>query len=283
MKHIVVFGGSGYIGTEVCSAFSQLEEPTLNVDIAEPEGLIVPYMHADIRMIDELTPMAECPFQAIVMLAAVKEVTACESDPILAWDVNLTGLIRAVRACSPYRPHIVFASSAAVYGNASGVVDESHPTNPTSVYGITKLAGERFVRHVAESTGAPATILRIFNVHGYNELWQGPAASSLPARIEHAAHNEEPLTINGGDWDTPDGTPVRDYIHVSEVARAIVNASDRTNGELCEVINIGSGTGTSAAELCEQNNVRYLIGPRRPGDIGMSIADVSKAQTLLSL
>ena len=172
---------------------------------------------------------------------------------------------------------MVFSSSAATFGTTdSELVTEETPTNPESPYGESKLIGEWLIRDQARATGLRHTSLRYFNVVGLGQrrpLRHQPA-QPVPDRLRDAPEGRKTPRINGDDYDTPDGTCVRDYVHVADLAVSHVVAAQRlaAGEDLLPVYNLGSGTGSSVREIMDAirtaTGIDFTpeIGPRRPGD-----------------
>lgn len=236
---------------------------------------------------------------AVIHLAGKKSVGESVADPILYFHDNLVGaiaLLEAMRNCDVSR--IVFSSSATVYG-ASEIqpLAETAPTCVLNPYGRTKLMIEHMISDVAASVaGFKAVSLRYFNPVGAHESGQiGENPADVPNNLfpyvaQTAAGMRDMVRVFGGDYDTPDGTGVRDYIHVVDLAKGHVAAvghlfSGRATGH--EPINLGTGTGHSVLEVIEAfskaSGVRipYEIVARRPGDVAVSLADATLAKGLL--
>lgn len=252
-----------------------------------PEG--VPLIEAslgDQAVLEET--MASHGVTGVIHIAGFKFAGMSVEDPLLAYDNNVTGTMSLLRAMEQQSvARIVFSSSSSVYGNAaSGLVTEDHPFNPTSPYGESKVIGEWLLRNQGVATGLTHTSLRYFNVVG----------SGVPSLPDVSPYNlfsmvfaglEQGVspTIFGHDYDTPDGTCIRDYIHVSDLAAAHVAAAKRMDsGEPIEAAyNLGSGTGTSVAEMMSaiaraiDHEFTPIRGPRRAGDPARVVASGDRA------
>jgi UDP-glucose 4-epimerase len=216
------------------------------------------------------------------------------------YDNNIASLLNVLQVMQ-WRgvKDLVFSSSCTVYGQPSTMpVDETAPDHDAnSPYGYTKVVGERMIRDMGRSDDAfKAVLLRYFNpigAHPEGHIGEQPndAPSNLvPFITQTAAGLRERLVIHGSDYDTPDGTCMRDFVHVQDVARAHVMALEWMAGRtapLCEAFNLGAGEGHSVKKVVdtfeEVSGVRvpHVLGPRRPGDIAAIWADTSKSRTLL--
>ncbi len=237
---------------------------------------------------------------AVIHFAASKAVGESVTNPLKYFRNNLFSLINLLNCMQAASvSNIVFSSSATVYGNPDSLpVTEGTATKPAlSAYGSTKQMGEDILQKTAAAGLVNAIALRYFNPAGSHasallgELPIGTPNNLLPFVTQTAAGKIEMLTVYGNDYDTPDGTCVRDYIHVVDLAKAHVKSCDRLlnqqQNDSLEVFNIGTGKGCSVLELIhafEQYNdvqLKYTIGQRRKGDAASMYADVSLAQSEL--
>jgi UDP-glucose 4-epimerase len=286
----LVTGGAGYIGAHVVRSLVAAGMRTVVLDDLS-SGFVafvpphVPFVHGSILDGDLLLgAMADHDVTGVIHIAGFKYAGVSVQRPLHTYRQNVTGtsvLLAAMQDRGVDR--IVFSSSAAVYGApVVPLVTEDTPTNPASPYGESKLIGEWLLRDQAVATGLRHTSLRYFNVVG----------SGDPAVFDASPHNLFPLVfaalhegraprINGDDYATPDGTNVRDYVHVADVAAAHVAAARRLDaGEALEpAYNLGSGDGVSVREImdavAEVAGIRFTpeIGPRRPGDPDRIVAN----------
>lgn len=307
---VLVTGGAGYIGShtliELCAQGHEVFVVD-NFDNSSPEALIrvgelvqrkIPYARLDLRDSDGLGALMERERpEAVIHFAGLKAVGESEQKPLLYYDVNIAGtvsLLQAMRRADCTR--IVFSSSATVYGVPQYLpFDEAHPCAPNNVYGQTKYMAERIIADWARATpGAAAVLLRYFNpvgAHVSGRIGEDPSDipnNLMPFVAQVAVGRRDKLSVFGDDYDTPDGTGVRDYIHVTDLARAHSAALDYAAGhEGAEVFNVGTGQGYSVLEMvaafarASGREIPYEIAPRRPGDIARSLADPSKANRLL--
>ena len=233
--------------------------------------------------------------QAAVYLAAFKAVGESMLKPEKYSINNIIGTMNLLNAASETGlRYIIFSSSAAVYGEPAYLpIDEKHPTNPENYYGFTKLEIERFLSWYDKLKGIRYASLRYFNAAGYDikgritGLEQNPA-NLLPVIMEAACGMREELAVFGDDYDTPDGTCIRDYIHVSDLAVAHALALDYVcKNDKSITVNLGSETGSSVLEVLEAarritgQQIRSRIAERRPGDPAKLTASAGLARSLL--
>lgn len=307
---ILLCGGAGYIG---CHTYVVLAERGHQVTIADnfinssPEvlnrlqqltGAPVPFHQVDLRdkpAVEAL--LAQEPFDAVVHFAALKAVGESCERPLDYFENNISGtinLLQAMRSAGVHR--LVFSSSATVYGDPEQVpVNEQARLQVTNPYGRTKLVMEELIGDLCRSDpGFAAANLRYFNPVGAHvsgligEDPNGIPNNLMPYICQVAVGRREKLNIFGGDYPTTDGTGVRDYIHVVDLARAHADALDylfRTNRSL--TVNLGTGRGISVLELANAfsnasgREIPYEIVARRPGDVAAVYADSGLAQQLL--
>ena len=320
---VLVCGGAGYIGSHTCVALAERGHPVVIVDnfcnsapgVLPRLGRLIgraPEAHrVDIRDADALAAVfAGQRFDAVIHFAALKSVGESCAKPLEYFDNNISGtvsLLRAMRAADVGR--LVFSSSATVYGEPSTLpIDESAPLSVTNPYGRTKLIAEQIIGDVcASDPGLSAISLRYFNPVGAHpsgiigEAPNGVPNNLMPYICQVAVGLRERLQVFGGDWPTVDGTGVRDYIHVMDLARAHVHAvealgrlDDRGPETFLDnplhghrPINLGVGRGVSVLELMRSfeaasgRAVPYEIVDRRPGDVAEVYADPRLADVLL--
>jgi UDP-glucose 4-epimerase len=290
-------GGAGYIGSHVLRALLAIGERVVVLDDLStgdrsrvPAG--VPLVVASVG--DEATVrgvLREHRIGGVIHLAAKKSVEESCVDPLLYYQENLGGLVsvlQAMRAESVDR--LVFSSSAAVYGTPDRApVDEAAATSPESPYGRTKLVGEWMVRDAVAAYGVSAVCLRYFNVVGCAEpgLADAEGTNLFPRLLQRVAARQ-PVLVFGGDYPTEDGTCVRDYIHVQDLAEAHVAAARLTgSGRQDEVINVGCGRGYSVLDVVGEfarsagRTIPYTVSPRRAGDPASVVADAGRAAGVL--
>jgi UDP-glucose 4-epimerase len=290
----LVTGGAGYIGSHVVRA---LQADGLDVVVIDDlssghRGFVpaeVPFVEASILDTAALDALfAQHPIDGVVHLAGYKYAGESVKLPLHTYEQNVTGtttLLAAMQRAGVAR--IVFSSSAGVYGTPTvELVTETTATTPESPYGETKLIGEWLLADQGRATGLVHTSLRYFNVVGSGSLeLRDTSPHNLFPLVFRALEEGRTPKIFGTDYPTPDGTCVRDYVHVADVARAHVAAARRMlAGEpLAPVYNLGSGDGSSVRQIMDAM-VRGTgidfdpeLAPRRPGDPARTVADGSLA------
>ncbi|WP_136706762.1 UDP-glucose 4-epimerase GalE [Agromyces sp. H66] len=285
----MVTGGAGYIGAHVVRAFADQGIDTVVVDdLSSGRHAFLPpatpFVHGTILDGAQLeATMKRFNVQGVVHLAGFKYAGVSVSRPLHTYRQNVTGtatLLAAMEATGVDR--IVFSSSAAVYGTPDvDLVTEDTERHPESPYGESKLIGEWLLADQARATGLRHTSLRYFNVVGSGsaEVYDASPHNLFPLVFDALLEGRTPR-INGGDYPTPDGTCVRDYIHVADLAAAHVVAAWRLDaGDSLEpVYNLGSGDGVSVGEIMRAvaavTGIEFApeIGPRRPGDPARIVA-----------
>jgi UDP-glucose 4-epimerase len=297
---ILVIGGAGYIGSHVVCALLDMRHDVCvfdNMSSGQQENLFsgADFIAGDVLDYPALRAALAAGFDAVVHLAAFKAAGESMIMPEKYSVNNISGAINILNAmCETSCRKLVFSSSAAVFGEPQYIpVDEAHPVNPENYYGFTKLEIERIAGWYGRLKGLRCASLRYFNAAGYDGqgrikgLEKNPA-NLIPIIMEAAAGMRPELSIYGDDYDTPDGTCIRDYIHVSDLARAHVQALDflAASGESI-VLNLGSETGSSVQEVLEAARkitgrpIPAKIAPRRAGDPAKLTASSARAKTVL--
>jgi UDP-glucose 4-epimerase len=282
---VLVIGGAGYIGSHVTKALLAAKHEVTVFDNLS-SGLLINlfpnagFIAGSIMHPDDIDAAFARGFDACVHLAAFKAVGESMAEPEKYSLNNISGTINILNAASRHGcRNIVFSSSAAIFGTPSYVpIDESHTAKPESYYGFTKLEIERFLRWYDELKGIKFAALRYFNAAGYDVdgdivgLERNPQ-NLLPIVMEVAMGWRKELQIFGKDYDTRDGTCVRDYVHVSDLAEAHVNALAYISSKRESLtVNLGSEAGVTVTEMVEAARrvtgkeipARYVA--RRPGD-----------------
>ncbi|MCC7507382.1 MAG: UDP-glucose 4-epimerase GalE [Saprospiraceae bacterium] len=308
--NILVTGGAGFIGSHTVVALVEAGfTPVIVDDFSNSERLVldglekilgrsVSCYEADCNDAAAMRDIFEREKPAgVIHFAAFKAVGESMAEPLKYYRNNLGSLITLLEIMQETgAPNLIFSSSATVYGQPEHLpVKEDSPAQPAmSVYGNTKRIGEEILRDVA-AAGKPFKIisLRYFNPIGAHpsgligELPRGVPNNLVPFITQTAAGLRPQLSVFGDDYDTPDGTAIRDYIHVMDLAEAHVTAfqhlAARPETALYEAINVGTGEGASVMQVIRSfeaasgQKLNFHISPRRPGDVESVYADVSKA------
>lgn len=314
---ILVTGGAGYIGSHtIIDILESTDHEVVSIDNfsnSEPDtfdriekitGKRVKNYNIDLTDYERLKReffLVEEGIEGIIHFAALKSVGESVEKPAMYYHNNLNSLINLLKSAHKFDVrHFIFSSSCTVYGNAKKQpVTEETPTQQTeSPYGYTKLVGEKILSDFTKSKpGFTAISLRYFNpvgahMSGLNgELPKGRPNNLVPVITQFASGWIEELAVHGDDYNTHDGTAIRDYIHVSDIAHAHVLALEQLNrGEekqAYDVFNLGSGHGVTVLEVLrafeEVNDYQlaYKMGPRRAGDVETIYADITKANEQL--
>lgn len=310
MKTILVTGGMGYIGSHVCVELLQAGYRVVIVDnlvnsgrdvlgrIAEISGTEPVFCEADLCDLDAVRAVFRAhEIDGVIHFAGLKAVGESVEQPLRYYSNNLTGTLHLLTAMQEAECQVlVYSSSATVYGAHNPVpFVETMPTSATNPYGYTKVVQERMLTDIAAAQpDMSVLLLRYFNpvgAHPSGLLGENPNGipNNLMPYVAKVATGELPCVhVFGDDYDTPDGTGLRDYIHVCDLAHghvlALKHAFSRTG---TDIINLGTGRGSSVLELIRAfsgacgRELPYVIGPRRAGDIAACWADTEKAQRVL--
>src|SRR5271157_4644715 len=300
MRSILVTGGAGFIGSHVCKRLSAEGFLPITYDnLSTGNRKAVrwgPLVEADIADTRTLVDAYERHRpEALIHFAASAYVGESVADPEKYYRNNVAGMLSALHACRATEVGVVvFSSSCAVYGNAPvAPIDERAPLAPVSPYGRTKVMGEEILHDFGEAYGLRYAALRYFNASGADpdgELgeWHDPETHLIPRALLAAAGRIGRLEVYGDDYPTPDGTCVRDYIHVSDLARAHLLALRRLiDGSDSMRLNLGSGRGSSAQEVINtiarvtSREIPLVVRPRRAGDPPVLHADTRLARRVL--
>jgi UDP-glucose 4-epimerase len=285
----MVTGGAGYIGAHVVRAFGERDLPTVVVDDLSSghRGFVpgdVPFVEGSILDTDLLVEtLCERAVVGVVHVAGFKYAGVSVQRPLHTYHQNVTGTLSVLRAMQEAGvDKVVFSSSAAAYGTPDvDTVTERTPTSPESPYGESKLVGEWLLQDQATATGLAHTSLRYFNVvgSGTEELYDTSPHNLFPLVIEALVEGRTPV-INGDDYPTPDGTCVRDYVHVGDLAVSHVAAARAlaAGTALERVYNLGSGDGLSVRQIMDAMarvtgiDFEPEVRARRPGDPARIVA-----------
>lgn len=297
---VLVIGGAGYIGSHVVkelmakghsvTVFDNLSSG-LKQNLFKENGFI----KGDILNKKQLDKAFSKGFDAFIHLAAFKAAGESMIKPEKYSVNNITGTLNILNSAVEHDcKYMVFSSSAATFGEPQYLpIDENHPKNPENYYGFTKLKIEEFMAWYDKLKGLKFAALRYFNAAGYDVdgilygLEQNPA-NLLPIVMEVACGMREKMKIFGNDYDTRDGTCIRDYVHVNDLASAHVKALEYISSKNESItVNLGSETGTTVTEMVEA--ARRITGhpipadyvERRPGDPANLVASAKKAEELL--
>ena len=291
---ILVTGGAGYIGAHIVRAFGEAGLDSVVVDDLSsghrefvPDD--VPFIDLNITRTKKLTEaLRRYDIEAVVHLAGFKYAGVSVERPLHTYQQNVQGTVSLLRAMAEHGiGTIVFSSSAAVYGTPDiALVTEDTPTAPESPYGESKLVGEWVIADQARATGLRHTSLRYFNVVGSGtpDLYDSSPHNLFPLVIRALSEGHRPK-IFGADYPTPDGTCVRDYVHVADLAQAhVVAAQKLLAGESLEpVYNLGSGDGVSVRQImtavARATGIDFepQVVDRRPGDPARIVASGERA------
>lgn len=297
---VLVVGGAGYIGSHVCKALLKAGYQVRvfdNLSTGLKENVLggAEFVQGNILNPSQIqTALTDC--EAVIHLAAFKAAGESMLYPEKYSVNNLVGTINLLNAvsASPIRK-IIFSSSAAVYGEPKYLpIDEQHPTEPINYYGFTKLEIERLLSWYDQLKNIKFAALRYFNAVGYDSegelkgLEKNPA-NLLPIVMEVAQGKRPQLEIFGADYETPDGTCIRDYVHVDDLADGHVKALQYLiNKNESLTVNLGTANGLSVKEIIAETErqlgrpIATKISPRRAGDPAVLYANSQKAKELLS-
>jgi UDP-glucose 4-epimerase len=297
---ILVTGGAGYIGSHMAKLLVETgAEVTVLDDLstghAEAAGR-ANFVRGDIADVPATRDLLKKRgIEAVVHFAASSLVGESMADPLKYYRRNVGGtaaLVQAMREAKVTR--IVFSSTAAVYGDPVRIpIDEAHPTQPVNPYGASKLAVERMLADCSSAYGIGAVVLRYFNAAGADASGtigerHDPETHLIPLVLQAAAGRRESISVFGNDWPTRDGTCVRDYIHVSDLCVAHLQALEwLAKGGRYECFNLGNGEGATVLEVIDAARrvtakpIKIVQAPRRAGDPPSLVADASKARRVL--
>lgn len=302
-RHVLVCGGAGYIGSHVCKRLAEqglrpvvLDNlstghrwavkwgPLIEADLLDPTALVAVFRNHR--------------FEAVMHFAAKSIVAESVAEPATYFRNNVVGTLNLLDAmCIGEVEKLVFSSTAAVYGDpAYTPIDEKHPTRPINPYGRSKLMAEQLIAEYCTIRGLRAVCLRYFNAAGADRAGEigeahDPETHLIPNIIRAALDpSAGPVQVFGDDYPTPDGTCIRDYIHVEDIAQAHLQALNLLQtSNACMVLNLGSGSGYSITEVlhaCRRiadGRPESIIAARRDGDPAILVADGRRAVEILAL
>ncbi len=315
MARLLVTGGAGFIGSHTCLVLLEAGHELLVIDNfanSSPEalkrvsalagaeaGARLEVIEGDIRSSADLEQaFQQGPFAGVVHFAGLKAVGESVAEPLKYWDVNVGGSQQLLAAMATHRCRtLVFSSSATLYGYPESVpIQETAAVQPINPYGHTKAAVERMLHDLANSEpGWRIACLRYFNPVGAHPSGRiGEAPNGIPNNLfpfisQVAVGRREQVHVFGGDWPTPDGSGVRDYIHVMDLAEGHQAALEVLLNERDQLLtlNLGSGQGHSVLEVIHAfeeasgQSIPYVVANRRPGDAAITVADPAEARRRL--
>ena len=315
MKKILVTGGCGYIGSHTIVDLVENGYEAISVDnnsrssarilegVEKITGKKVKNYKVDLCNFDDTFAIFQEneDIEAIIHFAAYKSVSESVEQPLMYFENNLQSLINLLKCVQEFHiPYFVFSSSCTVYGNPDVIpVTELTPPKPAeSPYGYTKQMGEQIINEFSKANPSQCVLLRYFNPVGAHptahigELPIGKPANLVPVITQTAIGKLPQVTIYGNDYPTRDGTCLRDFIHVCDIAHAHTLAvqflmEGKTN-KRCEVFNLGTGNGVTVLEAIKAfekvtgEKLNYVVGPRRAGDVVAIYANNDYARTQLN-
>lgn len=295
-RHVLVTGGAGYVGSHACKALARAGFVPVTFDNLSTGWRDAvrfgPLEEGDLTDAPRLAEVfARWKPVAVMHFAALSLVGEAVRDPGLYWRMNVLGALNLIEAAAAANClDFVFSSTCATYGDQDGVVlDEDTPQAPINAYGASKRAIEDMLRDFGVSHGLRSVIFRYFNVAGADpeaevgEFHQ-PETHLVPLLLDAVAGRRPALTVHGADYATPDGTCIRDYVHVADLADAHVLGLDwLLNGRGSRVFCLGTGRGFSVREVIEHARivtnraVPVVEGGRRPGDAARLVSGSARA------
>jgi UDP-glucose 4-epimerase len=300
---LLVTGGAGYVGS-VCTAhlLAAGHEVTVLDDLSTGHRDAVPagagFVEGDVAVAAGEV-LGAAGYDGVLHFAARSLVGESVTDPAKYWHGNVVTSVALLDAVRAHRvPRLVFSSTAATYGEPeTSPITEDSPTRPTNPYGATKLAIDHAIGSYAAASGGElgAVSLRYFNVAGAHRPADGPMLGErhttethlIPLVLQVALGRREQVSMFGDDWPTPDGTCVRDYIHVDDLAAAHLLALEHAQPSAHLVCNLGNGTGFSVREVVEAcrrvtgHPIPAVVAPRRAGDPAVLVASAQRARSEL--
>lgn len=299
-KKILVVGGCGFIGSEVNKLLHQAGYETVILDNLSDSskrsvkwGTFIKGDLGNRRLLEKL--FSTHHFDAVMHFAAYIDVGESVRNPRKYYDNNVSKTLTLLNAMCDHDVKIfIFSSTAAVYGlPTQPLLSEDHPKNPINPYGQTKLIIEKILEDFDIAYGLKSAKMRYFNAAGGDpdgqiKLFSHKKTNLIPLILD-AVRKKQPITIHGTDYPTPDGTCVRDYVHIYDLGIAHIKAMEKLfEGGKSEAYNLGNGKGFSVREVIRatekvlQTSIQVIEGPRRPGDPPFLLADTTKAQKLLN-
>jgi len=306
---VLITGGAGFIGSHTCVSFLEAGEDVVVLDnfanaslvslrrVADITGRTVHIVRGDIRdtdLVADTLKTHKCT--SVIHLAGSKAVQESIEQPILYYENNFFGTLSVVKAMwRAETRRLIYSSSATVYGTPQSLpLIETHGVNPINPYGRSKLMAETLLHDLcASNSDLSVAVLRYFNPVGAHssgligENPQGLPSNIMPLLSQVVAGTRSHVEIYGTDYDTPDGTGVRDYIHVMDLAEAHFRAHEALSDPGCVTLNLGTGRGYSVLEILRTyervsgHAIAFQAAPRRSGDVASCYADPAQARTLM--
>lgn len=297
---VLVTGGAGYIGSHTARKLAAEGHDVVvfdNLSAGHRDAVSkFPLVIGDLHDSEKLTAtLKEYNIESVIHFAAFALVGESVTNPAKYYQNNVVGtlsLLDAMRAADV--PRIVFSSTCATYGiPASSPIDESFPQSPVNPYGFTKLAIEHALEDYAHAYGMAFAALRYFNAAGASTEGDigedhSPESHLIPLVLQVALGQRKAISVFGDDYPTDDGTCIRDYIHVDDLADAHLAAMQQISVDNCLKLNLGTGRGVSVQEIiqaCREvtgKDIPAEIGPRREGDPPALVANADKAHKILN-
>lgn len=302
MNHILVTGGSGYVGSHVAKMLFEHGYYPVVFDLQAKSrpwaSPLWPAVTGDINnkwSLDSL--FDQWKFDAVIHLAASSEVGASVTDPLRYYQNNVGGTAELLKACAAHNvTKFIFSSTSSVYGEVDVnklPTKEDHPKTPVTSYGSSKWAVECMLRDVSVAHNIRSVSLRYFNASGASPDGTIGEFRKKPTHLIPSIQNvydgkKDVFDVYGVDYPTKDGSAVRDFTHIWDIANAHVKALQYLNaGGKTDAFNIGAGSGKSVLEMLteyqdqKEQAITINVSPRRPGDIPMNYADIAKAKSIL--
>ncbi len=289
---VLITGGAGYIGSVATAILHEAGHEVVVLDnlshgYKDAISASIPFIQANVADIAQALK-AHKDVEAVIHLAAFIAAGESMSKPELYWQNNTVATLSMLEGLRALRVQkLIFASTAAVYGNPEHIpITEDAPTAPTNTYGMTKLAMDMAITSECLAHGLAATSVRFFNVAGAYKAWgeQHPAETHIiPLALDVASGKRQHFSLFGDDYSTADGTCVRDYVHVADLARAMVLALDKLQPGKHAIYNLGNGNGFSNREVIDAartvtgKKLTVVVEPRREGDPAILVASSEKA------
>ena len=299
---VLVLGGAGYIGSHtvyelIAQSIQVVVIDSLETGFIKAVNPAAVFYKGDIKDIKFMNSVLkkEPDIDVVIHLAESSQVSESMDDPLKYYDNNLNGTMNVLKVLISHGiDKIVFSSTAAAYGNVDdSTAKETDPADPMNVYGETKLSTEKMLKWVEQAHGIKYVSLRYFNVagaHASGKIGEAhmPETHLIPLVLQAASGMRENISVFGTDYTTKDGTCIRDYIHVSDLAQAhVLAAKYLMGGNKSNIFNLGTGVGYSVKEVIETTEkvtgrtINVLEKERRAGDVAAVVASSEKARKIL--